>query len=185
MFCNTTYKSFDNLKIEARKAQIESMFRLGITGQDFPKAMAEKLKQHEANIKSLEGTLGQFDDAPSNGRFARRMKDRIDEEKLWIKHYTFLQGKHKEGRERLTKLMTGLDMKIVVDHIIKDEKINNKKKDKEDLNDLDDTKRKFKQFVPEVERFEERRRSRKRRFSWVNPRNWVIARPRPGSEYFN
>lgn len=115
------YQEFDKFPFEARKRQIEACFRQGVMLEPMSKAMLENAESHKKNAEALERVLDIFSDAPPRRRSILRMKERLENEKRWVKHYEECEAQHKNGRSKLNALVKNVDFKIVVETVVKKE----------------------------------------------------------------
>lgn len=115
------YTPYDKMAVERIKKQREASFRQGLTNEKLPVTIVEARKQHEENIKALTTTLAVFADFSPSRNTIKRIKERLEQEEKWAKHYAACAEEHKKGSERLTNLLKGQDFKIVVDVTVTEE----------------------------------------------------------------
>lgn len=116
-----TYKSFDRYSKDALKAQIAASFKLGVTAAPMSVSMINEKKKHEEQVKAMTATLVIFADFSPNRRLVRQIKERIEQENQWIKHYTKCEEEYKKGLERIRAALKNVDMKVTIEMIVQDD----------------------------------------------------------------
>lgn len=100
---NMIYKNFNKTDKQLLAQQVASAYFYGLVDTLPPQNVVDARAAHAANISSLERTVLLYTSVPNSHIMVGHLNDRLEQERLWLKHFDKCLQEHQRARNDLTK----------------------------------------------------------------------------------
>lgn len=111
------YIPFDKYTDEHHAQEVKRCFHYGVINERVPQSILDSHTVHRKNAGALEQTLVIFNDMPDKRPMIVMLKKRLEQERLWIKHYEACFAAHKKGRDQIAKSTQGFSLTFIASQI--------------------------------------------------------------------